>query len=140
MKARRLASGIERNAGENDESRGHREPQGENQSPTPDRKITSFKDAIKQLFRDVKAAVTEKPPEPQQTTRRRSRGETGSAAFKMAASNIMHRAARIPAEAYATATAYLMDTLDWLNQWHHHDDDQNEDFRAASNDHLYPHL
>ena len=52
----------------------------------------------------------------------------------------MRRAARIPVEAYATATAYLTDTLDWLNQWHQHDDEANDDFRSAPSDHLYPHL
>ena len=58
----------------------------------------------------------------------------------MAAGKILRRAARIPVEAYATATAYLTDTLDWLNQWHQHDDEANDDFRSAPSDHLYPHL
>jgi len=32
----------------------------------------------------------------------------------------MNRAADIPAAAYA-ASAFLFDTLDWLNPWHGHD-------------------
>jgi hypothetical protein len=49
--------------------------------------------------------------------KRKSREETGRA-FRMTARKLMRRVARIPAEAYHRATAYLADTLDWL---HHHD-------------------
>jgi hypothetical protein len=51
------------------------------------------------------------------------------------------REVRVPTEAYATATAYLADTLDWHNQWHQIESDGiDEDFRPAPRDHLYPHL
>jgi hypothetical protein len=53
--------------------------------------------------------------EPQPTQRRRS-GETHKG-FGAAARAALGRAARIPPEAYAAATAYLSDTLDWLNLW-----------------------
>jgi hypothetical protein len=51
----------------------------------------------------------------------------------------VQRVTRIPAEAYGRATAYLADTLDWLNQWHHYDEHFCEDAKRASNDDLYPH-
>lgn len=34
---------------------------------------------------------------------------------------------------------YLWDTLDWLNQWHHHTS-LDDDYQATAQDHLYPHL
>jgi hypothetical protein len=57
----------------------------------------------------------------------------------MAARVTLRRAARLPAEAYAVATGYLCDTLDWLNLWqdnadngHWHDDD----FSAKQEQHI----
>ena len=35
----------------------------------------------------------------------------------MAARAALRRAPRLPRQAYARATAYLADTLDWLNLW-----------------------
>jgi hypothetical protein len=92
--------------------------------------------AIKQLFRDVRATLTPPAPAPEPKPKRRK--DTGRA-FRMTAKKIMRRASRIPAAAYATATAYLSDTLDWLNLWHHHDE-VNEDIQPAHTDYLYPHL
>jgi hypothetical protein len=60
----------------------------------------------------------------------------------MTAQKIMRRAARLPAEAYATATSYLVGTLDWMNPWHQPADDFEDEFTPtpAPGDHLYPHL
>ena len=98
--------------------------------------------AIKRVFREAVKAVTRRAenalPEP---CRRRS-GETGRA-FGMAKA-IMRRAVRIPSEAYATVTASLMDTLDWLNHWHSHDDaigmDHQDDNSYSYSGQLFPHL
>jgi len=60
----------------------------------------------------------------------------------MAAAKIVRRAVRIPAEAYAAATDFLSDTLDWLNLWQdqppHHDPAANE--TAVPGQYLYPHM
>lgn len=61
--------------------------------------------------------------------------------FRSQAGQIVPRAPQLPAEAYATATAYLWDTLDWLNPWHHHDagsDMEHHDHAPAN--HLTLHL
>jgi hypothetical protein len=52
----------------------------------------------------------------------------------------MRRTLRLPAEAYARATAYLADTLDWLNLWHHHDEVFTEEIQPPAANHLHPHL
>jgi hypothetical protein len=57
---------------------------------------------------------------------RRHSGETGKA-FRMAAKAAMRRAARIPAEAYAMATGYLCDALDWTNPYGDMDDSRDLD-------------
>ena len=76
--------------------------------------------------------------EPAPEVKRKRREETVQA-FRMTARKLLHRMVRIPAEAYTRATAYLADTLDWLNQWHHHDEHLTEDLKPAANDDLYPH-
>jgi hypothetical protein len=62
----------------------------------------------------------------------------------MAARKIMRRAVRLPAEAYARATACLWDTLDWFNQWHSdpltHYEPASEDVDATPPNHLSLHL
>ena len=83
----------------------------------------------------MKTALTGGPsPEP----KRKRREETGRA-FRITARKLLHRVTRIPAEAYNRATAYLADTLDWLNQWHPYDEQFSEDEKRAANDDLYPH-
>jgi hypothetical protein len=58
--------------------------------------------------------------------------------FRRAAKTVFEEA---PPRAYAAATAYLSETLDWLNLWeHNHPTDFAEEFEAAPQDHLYPHL
>jgi type IV secretory pathway TraG/TraD family ATPase VirD4 len=72
--------------------------------------------------------------------RRRRTEETGRAAFKMAARNIMRRTIRLPAAAYA-AVAFLSDTLDWLNPWHHDTASTSElddDFTQTRQSDIYP--
>lgn len=93
--------------------------------------------ALKQLFRDAKNVLTANDA-PAPEVKRKRREETGRA-FRMTARKLVRRAVRIPAEAYVRATAYLADTLDWLNQWHHQDDIA-EDVQPAPSEHLYPHL
>ena len=97
---------------------------------------------IRQLFREAKAALTGITPDPQPPARRRDGEDTGRAAFTMAAGKLLRRAVRIPAEAYATATTYLADTLDWLNLWHHETDsgDEFNEDQHSTPIHLYPHL
>lgn len=94
---------------------------------------------IKQLFRDLKNALTGKDDQPAPEVKRKRREETGRA-FRMTARKLMRRTIRLPRQAFARATAYLADTLDWLNLWHHHDDIAEEIQPATTRDHLYPHL
>jgi hypothetical protein len=99
---------------------------------------SSFTETLRRQFREVMKAIAPRAAAPQPGKRRRSE-DTGKA-FRMAARKIIPRTARLPAEAYAAATGYLSDTLDWLNQWHHHDSGAGNDFHARQGDHLYPHL
>jgi hypothetical protein len=85
----------------------------------------------------VKHALT-RNDEPAPEVKRKRREETVQA-FRMTARKLLRRVVRIPAEAYTRATAYLADTLDWLKQWHQHDQHFSEDVKPAANDDLYPH-
>jgi hypothetical protein len=71
--------------------------------------------AIRGLFRAAVKAVTrsddDEPPPP-----RRRRGETDKG-FVLASRAALRRTVSMPCEAYAAATAYLADTIDWLNLW-----------------------
>jgi hypothetical protein len=116
---------------------------GEKQEPesgtrTPPRPRLFQPGSIKRLFGSVKKAIT-RQGQPAPEPNRKRREETGRA-FRMTARELVRRAVRMPAEAYARATAYLADTLDWLNFWHHHEEHSTEDVQPATNDHLYPHL
>ena len=93
--------------------------------------------AIKQLFRDLKIALTGKD-EPAPEVKRKRRDETARG-FRMTARKLVRRAVRLPARAHAKAIGYLADTLDWLNLWHHHDPIA-QDVEPAPDEHLYPHL
>jgi hypothetical protein len=93
--------------------------------------------ALKQLFSDVKKVLTARDESAPEVKRKR-REETGRA-FRMTARKLVCRVVRLPAEAYARATTYLSDTLDWLNQWHYQDD-VPEDVQPAPQEQLYPHL
>ena len=99
----------------------------------------AFTETLKRQFRQVMKAISEPPAAPQPVKKKRRREDTGKA-FRLTARKVMRRTARLPAEAYVAATGYLSDTLDWLNQWHHHDSGKDEDFHAHQGDHLYPHL
>jgi hypothetical protein len=70
---------------------------------------------------------------------KRKRREEAGRAFRMTARKLLQRVVRIPAEAYARATTYLADTLDWLNQWHDYDGHMTEEVKPAAHDDLYPH-
>jgi hypothetical protein len=64
----------------------------------------------------VKAITRRAEDDPPQPPRRRGGGDTRTL-FPAAARKIMRRTVRVPAQAYAAASAYLSDTLDWLNLW-----------------------
>jgi hypothetical protein len=143
MTAKPRGSASATEAGENDKSFGNWEPRGKDPSiPPADRKPGAFTEAIKKLFREVKTALTCKAPAPQPSRRRTE--DTGRAAFQMAARKIMRRAVRFQTQAYAAASAYLWDTLDWLNQWHSdpltHYDPASEDVDTGPSNHLSLHL
>lgn len=99
--------------------------------------------AIKQLFREAKRALTGKElsaPTPKQ--RRRRTDDTGRAAFKMAARNIMRRAVTVPLIGHAAE--FLAETLDWLHFWNWNSpdimSDFSDDFRHPDpNNDLSPH-
>ena len=119
---------------------GARHLPGDNQ----ERKIETrprFTEMLKRQFRAVMNAITNKLPAPQPVQRRRRTEDTGKA-FRMTARKMMRRAARIPAAAY-TATAYLWDTLDWLNPWQHDASTTSElddDYQHGEQQHLSLHL
>ena len=126
----------------NDESLGTREPQSDNQSFPPNhRKITSFGQAIKTLFRQAVKALTHRDPAPPRTRRRRTE-ETGRAAFTRAAGKTMRATTRQPV--IAAAASFMWDTLAWLHLWEGNDlgityeiyDDQ----KHSGHDHLSLHL
>ena len=111
---------------------------GDNQERKP---RPTFTEALKRQFRELMKAITNKPPAPQPVQRRRRTEDTGKA-FRMTARKMMRRAARIPAAAY-TATAYLWDTLDWLNPWQHDassTSELDEDCQHGEQHHLSLHL
>lgn len=97
-----------------------------------------IRETLRREFRAAVNAITHKAPAPEPKPSRRKQTDETRGGFKMAA-RITHRAARLPREAYAVANAYLTDTLDWLNQWHHHDAEE-ENSHTIQGDHLYPHL
>jgi len=128
-----------RNETETDESRRtcpilRQQPPGDK-----NQKASGLADALRRQFRAVMKALT-RAPEPRPQARRRRRTEETGRAFRMTARKLLRRAVRIPVEAYARATGYLADTLDWLNLWHHGDQHFTEDVHHAPSDHLYPHL
>ena len=118
--------------------------QGERNSPRPTQGSSkiSLGATIREKFRQLAQSLTPcAAPAPQPTQRRRRTEEETRGGFKLAARQIMHRAARLPAAAYA-AVAFLSDTLDWLNPWHNETasaDELHEDFNATEPQHIYPH-
>jgi hypothetical protein len=108
------------------------------QEPERAKDRTSFVAMLKEQFRQLAQFLTPREaPTPQPAPRRRRREETRGG-FNLAARQIMRRAVKIPAAAYA-AVAYLSDTLDWLNLWHQADQ-LHDDFEPSQPQHLYPHL
>ena len=107
--------------------------------PTQDGNEISAGATLKEKFRQLAQFLTPcAAPAPQPTQRRRRTDEETRGGFKLAAKQIMHRAARLPAAAYA-AVGYLSDTLDWLNLWQEADQ-FDDDFEPSQPQHLYPHL
>lgn len=126
--------------------------------PTPPRAAPvkpSFRQAAKEIA--IKKPPDEQPAPP---ARRRRDGETRGGGMLTVARRFMRhilrrqfgKAARtswerpLPPEPapdfrpYSTATAYLSDTLEWLNLWDQNAEGFDEEFHAAPQDHLYPHL
>jgi hypothetical protein len=97
----------------------------------------AFTETLKRQFREMVKAITDTHPAPHPIQRRRRREDTGRA-FRMTARKIVRRAARIPAAATA-AVAYLWDTLDWLNPWHH-DASSTDELGDDCQNHLSLHL
>ena len=67
-------------------------------------------------------------------------GRETDKAFVMAARATLRRAVSIPRQAYTAATAYLADTLDWLNLWQDNADNDHwfaDDF-SAKQDRYFP--
>ena len=111
---------------------------GEKQEPKTKTRSQLFQHGtIKQLFKDLKNVLT-RGGRPAPLVRRKRREDTGRLFTK--AKSILRRMPQFPAQAYAAATAYLSDTLDWLNLWHQNSDAGSEQCEAAPKDHLYPHL
>jgi len=92
-------------------------------------------------FREVVNALT-RPDHAPQPTQRRKRTEKTTGGFILAARQIMRRSIRVPEAAFA-AVAFLSETLDCLNPWHHETMNvggPDEDFHATEQHHIYPHL
>lgn len=101
----------------------------------------TFTETLKGQFRALMNAITNQRLTPQPVQRRRRTEDTGKA-FRRTARKMMPRAARIPAAAYR-ATAYLWDTLDWLNPWRHDASTTGElddDYQYGEQQHLSLHL
>ncbi len=71
---------------------------------------------LRRQFRRVASALTRHVPEPHPAQGKRTEGTRGG--FRLAAAEFAHRAVSLPEAAYATI-AFLSDTLDWLNPFHH---------------------
>ena len=71
---------------------------------------------VRELFRGAIKAITRRAEDDPPPPHRRGGRDTRTL-FPAAARQIMRRTARVPAQAYAAASAYLADTLDWLNLW-----------------------
>lgn len=94
---------------------------------------------IGQGFRAAALAVSRPAKIPPPKARRRG-GDTRGV-FGMAARGIMPRRAALPPQAYDAATAFLSDTLDWLNLWQDNFDCGGElDVSNSEQNYLSPHL
>jgi hypothetical protein len=122
-------------ASENDRTRAVRDTARGTKNQT-----TEGSAGTRQLFRDaIKAVLHRAEDEPTPEPRRRS-GDTGRG-FGLAARAIVQRAVRLPSAAYAAATEFLSDTLDWLNLWHDNMEGGGEpaDICDTKSNHLSPH-
>jgi hypothetical protein len=84
--------------------------------------------------------LTHRTPAPQPKQRRRKEETRGG--FRLFARKITRPTVRLPAAAYEAA-AFLWDTLDWLNPWHHgaaNNGELNEDLHYTEPNHLSHHL
>jgi hypothetical protein len=94
------------------------------------------------LWREAKRQIASRAEIVPEDPKPRRRGETGGI-FRTAATAIMRRAVCFPPEAYAAATAFLSDTLDWMNPYWQDDADPGEPesgFDCPPPNHLSPRL
>ena len=121
----------------NDESRGTRERRGDDHQPSPYRNASRFTERLRCEFRELAKFLTCHALAPQPRTRRRRGQEEGPAAFRTAAATITRRRSWIPLAAYS-AIAFLSETLDWLNPWHHPagTSELHDEFQSDEEDHL----
>jgi hypothetical protein len=124
---------------------------------------SSFAQIIKQQFQAVAKAISSAPPAEPAAPKKKKREEETRGGFIIAARGVVSAVRRMRQEFrdakaglseqmpvtaatptvpyYAAATAYLSDTLDWLNLWGENDGNGLEDdFQHAPQEHLYPHL
>ena len=112
------------------------------EQPSAARSSRGFAASIKQLFREVKHALTasiDAVPKPKKRTRRRS-GEVW-AGFRMAARKIMRGVSSLPALAFiALASDNPLDPLNpyWSNPAV--TDEKTTDIHTSEQNHLFPHL
>src|SRR5271170_6607257 len=106
-------------------------PPGDNRRGSKPHRTTDRTTETRQYFRQAWKALLRRDPALRPKPKWRKKGDTGRAAFDTAknrvrnppppcrysALKIMRRPSRIPAQAYAATTAYLSDTLDWMNLW-----------------------
>jgi hypothetical protein len=106
------------------------------------RKPRSLGASIKQLFREVKRALTASAPAPEPKPRRRRKddGTASQAGFRLAASKIFRRVAWLPIEAYVTTSIYLWDVFSPWNPWHSDHAEYDASTASHDSDELYPHL
>ena len=91
---------------------------------------------IRRLFRAAVKAVMRRDANPQPKPRRRSGGETRHA-FGLAKA-MLRRAVSLPPEAYAAATGFLSDALDWFDLWWRDDTECSSEY-VPDTEHLSPH-
>ena len=122
-----------RNPSESDESRGPRPiPR---QRPPGATKREGGSQLLRRQFREVMRSLSWRAPQPKP---RRKRPEETRGAFRPAARQMILRPTiRIPAAAYR-AVAFVSETLDWLNPWHHEEQEFEQEASTPTN-HLSPH-
>jgi hypothetical protein len=110
---------------------------------SPPAKIQYLPGVLKQLFRDVKKALTSKPPAPQPTKQRRRREEETRGGFRLAGVAVMRRVARsfFKASNFPWEPPDQLDEDQRIQRWHENNIDvyhaeESEHFHYAEQNHL----